>query len=422
MKAVLVLLMLVPSLVFGAGQPVTINLSSVSLLAFAQATYKNMLSRDFIISPDALALDRKISVSVRDYDADRLPALVEGILSEQGISSELRDGIYYLRPARVVAPLPLVPVAAPAPVVGETPSTLLGRLSHGTEGAADAFAVARLPDEESEVYLSANRSADFLVQVVLAAFGPRSAVVAASRIVITGSPERLKKIRAVLDAVDQLPRTVDVSASWIEVTHNDLGQQGISVAASVLGAKLGGSLGWIGSNAVSLKGANFSLVIDALKTDGRFKQVSNSRILGDEYEKVLLSVGDETPTISSSGKDNSGNAVQNIVYRPSGVILEVLPKVLGGGKVSLVIDGQISSFKATVTGVTGSPTLIKRQVKTSVTVGDGEVLLIGGLNDKQDDDRSAGLSFLPSSWALKTRSQASTDLVLILSAKVTNPG
>lgn len=64
------------------------------------------------------------------------------------------------------------------------------------------------------------------------------------------------------------------------------------------------------------------------------------------------------------------------MYRPSGVIVDVLPKVLGNGKINLAIDGQISSFKPTVSGVTGSPTMIKRQVKTAVTVNDGEVLLI----------------------------------------------
>ena len=131
MRSLLALLVLVPSLVFGAGQPVTINLSSVSLLAFAQATYKNMLSRDFIISPDALALDRKISVSVRDYDADRLPALVEGILAEQGIASQLKDGIYYLRAAVSVAPASFSSVSAPGAPASEKPSAVLARWLRG---------------------------------------------------------------------------------------------------------------------------------------------------------------------------------------------------------------------------------------------------------------------------------------------------
>lgn len=435
MRALLVLfLCLCTSATSAAGQPVSINMNGVSLVAFAQSTYKNLLGRDFVITPDALALDRKMSISLRSLDVEQLPAFVEGVLSDQGISSELRDGVYYLRSMQSAARA--IPNSSmgnsfqqpgPVPVAMPAQSTNLPFLSVGGvpagggdyRSATGAFLQSGLaPGVDVEAYLPLARPVEFLARVVVAAFGPNSAVVAGNQIVLAGTETQLVKMRAIVRSLDQLPHMVDVSASWVEVAQTGGQQQGISVMASVLGAKLGGSMGWIGSNALSLKSTSFSLVIDALTTDGRFRQVSNSRIVGDDYEKMVLTVGDETPTIGSTGSDNSGNAVQNVVYRPSGVIVEVLPKVLGGGKVSLSIDGQISSFKATLNGVTGSPTLTKRQVKTSVTVGDGEVLLIGGLSDAQNDDRAAGLSFLPSSWSLKNRASSNTDLVLILTATV----
>lgn len=64
MKKLFILFIWLPCVAFGAGQPVSIQLSSVSLVAFAQATFKNMLARDFVISPDALALDRKLNRSM----------------------------------------------------------------------------------------------------------------------------------------------------------------------------------------------------------------------------------------------------------------------------------------------------------------------------------------------------------------------
>lgn len=205
---------------------------------------------------------------------------------------------------------------------------------------------------------------------------------AGSNVLITGSEARLKKMRKLLEAVDSLPKRVDVPVSWIEVTSNSATGRGLSLMANVLGAKLGMSLGAVGgSSAVSVKRANFELVIDALNTDGRFRQVSDSRVVGDDYEKLVLIVGDETPTIAR------------------------------------LVGGQISSFKATATGVTASPTLIKRQVKTKVTVGDGDVLLIGGLNEQQSSGTSNALAFLPF-WPAKSDSSAQTDLVLMLSAKV----
>lgn len=425
------------SVVFSArAEVVSFDFNSVSLVAFAQAIYRNMLRRDFVISPDALALDRKFSLSLRAIDSGKVPALVDGILLRQGVVSELRDGVYYIdlsKDARIAlqreravvdgslqhggiqgAPGPVAPSGAPAassgaPAASSVPDTDLSKVGGMQRSSADV----------SQVYESDNRSVDFLVDVIKAAFGDRAAVVAGGQVVVSGSESDVEKMFILLRAIDRLPKMVDVSASWVEVTETGSDQQGISIMANVLGAKLGLALGVQGgSSTVSLKGANFGLVLDALRTDGRFRQVSNSRVVGDDYQKMTLIVGDETPTIASTGKDNAGNTVQNVVYRASGVIVDVLPKVLGSGKVNLAIDGQISSFKATATGVVGSPTLIKRQVKTSVTVADGDVLLIGGLNDSQDDQRSNGLSFLPAAWSLKNNTKSRTDLVLVLSAQV----
>lgn len=432
MKKLALWLLMLPGLALADSQPVSINLASASLVAFAQATYKNMLDRDFVITPDALALDRKISVSVRSLTPQQLPAFVEGVLADLGIASELRDGVYYLRAAKAPpmaqASAYVSPLDVASPAVSSSASALFAPLKKlksadmpldGESVDYASRAAGRGSDYESEVYVPASRSADFLAPVVVAAFGARSAAAAGNQIVLTGSPSQLNKMRILLGALDQLPRMVDVSASWVEVTDNASSGRGISIMANVLGARFGASLGSVNSaSAISLRNTNFQLVIDALNTDGRFKQVSNSRIVGDDYQKMVLTVGDETPTISSTGKDNSGNSVQNIIYRPSGVIVDVLPKVLGNGKINLAIDGQISSFKPTVSGVTGSPTLIKRQVKTAVTVNDGEVLLIGGLNDAQTVDNSSGFSFLPSSWAARSGTKLHTDLVLILSAQV----
>lgn len=69
-------------------------------------------------------------------------------------------------------------------------------------------------------------------------------------------------------------------------------------------------------------------------------------------------------------------------------------------------------------GVSGSPTLIKRQVKTAVTVGDGDVLVIGGLTDTQTTNNTSGIAFLPASWSVNSGTKVQTDLVLVLSAKV----
>jgi type II secretory pathway component GspD/PulD (secretin) len=411
----MVFLLCWPAAVYAA--PISFNFNDVSLLAFCQSTYRNLLHVNFVIAPDVLAMDRKITLSVADLDDSKVGPFVDGILKQQGIAVDVRDGVYYLVPAAKGAPVDALAdvsrdqSSTPAPVVSHAQGSALER-------SGEVEVMRRTKDDESEFYQAVNRPADFLVAVVNGAFGRRSAVAVGSGVVLTGSHDDVDKMHKLLDAVDSMPKLVDVSASWIEVTNSTSDGRGISLLANVLGARLGASVGTVNSgSALSFKSSSFELVIDALKSDGRFKQVSNSRLVGDDYEKLVLTVGDETPTISSTGKDNAGNTVQNVVYRPSGVIVDVQPKVLGNGRIQLLVDGQISNFKSTATGVVGSPTLVKRQVKTKVTVADGEVLLIGGLNDEQAAGSSSALSFMP--WfGGRTSTTSRTDLVLVLSAKV----
>lgn len=410
MRALLAAVLFVPVVAFAA-PGVSFEFAAVPVSVFAQSTFKGLLHRDYVVSPELQSSDRKISVSVSNIALADVPSFVENILSEQGISVSERGGIYYLGPAAKSVP----EGAKEALPVASEPDEMLPFGRREKEKVPDR----RAQDLESAVYEPVNRSADFLASVIGAAFGAKAAAASGGLLVVTGTKADIVKINKLLETLDSLPKLVDVSASWVEVTTSASTGRGISLAAKVLGEKLSAQLGSVNSgSAISFGNTNFQLVVDALNSDGRFKQVSNSRVVGDDYEKLLLSVGDETPTVGSSGKDNAGNAVQNIVYRPSGVIVDVTPKVLGNGKIRLVVDGQISNFKATSTGVTGSPTLIKRQVKTTVTVGDGEVLLIGGLNDTQSTDSSSRWAFLPASWAAKSNTSSGSDLVLVLSAKV----
>lgn len=434
MRRFLSALILAPVLAVAAPSPspapVSLNFNATPLMSFGEAMFKAIMHRDFVVSPDVIGIDKRITINVKNIDAADLPRFVEDLLLREGIATTLKGGIYYLSLNRqATADDPQGPPANSSATSGPF-SSPVGRPS-GSESSsavlpADPLAVDHAPasrkdDDESVVYTPQNRDAEFMVVIANAAFGPRSAVRAGPHLVLTGSKAMLGKLHVLLDTADTAPKGLTVSASWIEVSRSDANSRGISLLAKVLGAKLGVSLGTINSgSAISIKNSNFELVIDALKTDGRFKQVSNSRVSGDDYEPMNVTFGDETPTVSSTGKDNAGNSVQNVVYRPSGVIVDVVAKVLGSGKVKIAIDGQISSFKATSTGVSGSPTLIKRQVKTTITVSDGEVLLLGGLNDSQSSDSSSGLRFLPAAWAVASNNSMQTELVLVLSARTNN--
>jgi type II secretory pathway component GspD/PulD (secretin) len=94
----------------------------------------------------------------------------------------------------------------------------------------------------------------------------------------------------------------------------------------------------------------------------------------------------------------------------SGTILEISPVVHDSG-VDVDLFQQVSSFVSTGAGT--QPTLNKRELRTSLTVQDGKVAVIAGLDETKDDDTRSGLSFLPFSLS-KSRSTRRSQLVLVM--------
>jgi len=427
MKALIVALLLTPAFAFGKAEPVSLNFNAVPIVQFGQAMFKGMMKRDFVVAPDVVNLDRKITIDVKSISSDDLPRFVEDLLAREGIQTTLRDDVYYLTLRRldalgsqqdaVTGQSPSVYPTSPVSSATSPQNAFNGINGHVLHDAVGLQ--ARKDDDESEIFSPTHRTSEFVAAVVAAGFGPKAATVAGELVVLTGSKAAVTKMLSLCRSLDTHAKMVDVSASWIEVTNSSGSGRGISLAATFLGAKLGASLGTVNSgSSVSLKNTRFELVIDALNSDSRFKQVTNSRLVGYDRSKLKLTVGDKTATVSSTGNDNAGNRVQNIVYTPSGVIIDALPRVLGGGEISLDVDAQISSFKSNTNGLIGSPTLILRQLTTTVGIKNGDVILLGGLQDTQASASQSGLSFLPSSWSAGTDSKQQTDLVLVVSAKV----
>lgn len=75
---------------------------------------------------------------------------------------------------------------------------------------------------------------------------------------------------------------------------------------------------------------------------------------------------------------------------------------------------QVSNFINTTTGVNGSPTLTKRELSTAVTMSDGDVIVLGGLNENKESSAESGLPFLPSILRSNSKDQSKSEILLIL--------
>lgn len=128
-------------------------------------------------------------------------------------------------------------------------------------------------------------------------------------------------------------------------------------------------------------------IIEAIKTDSRNTVLSTPSILTLENEEALISIGQEVPfatgsfTTSSSG---ASNPFQTIEREEVGTILRVTPQINEGDSVRLEINQEVSDISdVVVSGSAGTNVVTnKKVIETNVLVDDNQLLVLGGLMDK----------------------------------------
>lgn len=235
-------------------------------------------------------------------------------------------------------------------------------------------------------------------------------------LIFAGSRNEIEKLKKVLPQVDTNAGEVVVKMVVYEVTTAKTEGSAFGLALNVLGGRLGLNIGNVNSlaNSIAIKSANIDVALSALSGDSRFKTMSTPTLRVKSGAHARLTVGQDVPTLGAvSFPQTGGQPVQSVEYRSSGVILDLSP-IVRESIIDMTIDQQISDFAKTETGVNNSPTLTKRQLSTSVSLADGELILIGGLTQEKNSDAHSGLPFLPKFLHSKSNDDSRTEILLML--------
>ncbi len=154
----------------------------------------------------------------------------------------------------------------------------------------------------------------------------------------------------------------------------DNGDNGVALAQALSGSQ-GVIFGYGKSD--SSGDLAWGALVNALGTDTESNILSKPSITMLDNEEASLSVGQEVPFITGStlGNNNS-NPFQQVQREDVGIQLTVTPLINEGDSVRLVIDQEVSSLA----GATGTDVVTnKRQIRTTVQVPDGGMVVLGGL-------------------------------------------
>lgn len=178
---------------------------------------------------------------------------------------------------------------------------------------------------------------------------------------------------------------------------------------SILGSStdsLAGAAGEAGLTYFMNFGKEVKVLLQAEADKGKVNIVSSPSVMVQNNQEAAMRVGDQVPILTGQYGNFTGGAstttsnpvyssYNSVQYRDTGVLLNVRPRVNSGGLVSMDIIQNVSNVNEgkQISGIS-SPTITQRQIKSNVSVQNGETLVLGGLIQENTGNSKTGVPLL----------------------------
>jgi general secretion pathway protein D len=174
--------------------------------------------------------------------------------------------------------------------------------------------------------------------------------------------------------------------------------------------------------------SKLQVAVRALETNGNTKTLSAPSLVVLNNQVAHIQVGDQVPINQTSivtglGATTAGSTASSVSYVPTGVILDVQPRVNPGGLVYLNVQQQVSNTTGAANSQ-GNFTIQQRAVGTQIAVQSGQTVLLGGLiqqNEGNTDTGVPGLNRVPVVGRLfgtTNHSRNRTELIVLITPRV----
>ncbi|MBX3354181.1 MAG: hypothetical protein KF724_00605 [Phycisphaeraceae bacterium] len=225
-------------------------------------------------------------------------------------------------------------------------------------------------------------------------------------VLVTASPRYLETLTQVIHELDVDPPQVLIQVVLAEVTlgnSEDLGLEftrfqvgsvnvaggfGLPRSPFASGISIPGLAGLApavfgsaGLPNIAIGSSQFDLLLNALKSQNRVQLLSNPSVMVANNTRGFIQVG-ETVRLPNSVSFSAAGQQSSVDPEDIGVILNVTPSINPDGFVRLEIEPEISFLSKETTQISEnfeSPVITRRRANTTVTVKDGQTVVIGGL-------------------------------------------
>ena len=276
---------------------------------------------------------------------------------------------------------------------------------------------------------------------------------ATNSLIITAPEPQYRQLRAVIDRLDSRRAQVYIESLIAEVNSDKAAEFGVQFQ-SLLGnrAAIGSNFNIAGTNIISLaagaaagtlatsgttlgSGLNFGavngngvlgLLARFLERSGDGNILSTPNLLTLDNEEARIVIGQNVPFVTGSftntggGNNGSVNPFQTVERKDVGLTLRVKPQISEDGTVKMQIFQEISSVQLSTVRDPNGPTTNKRSIESNVVVGDGSIVVLGGLLQDEysgGQEKVPGLGDVPlfgNLFKAETRRRQKTNLMVFL--------
>lgn len=337
------------------------------------------------------SISRKITLNLENKPAK---AIIETIVSAYGLSSAEVDGVIMISEG-----------------IPRSPSSYL--LSD----------ITSIPTK----YVNA-ASARSLLPVFLQDFVKVNAE--QNAVVLSAPTEVLSKFRDDISQFDIPAAQILVEVQLVELTDTSADQLGLNLnyVNGKQGPALDPTLGTIRYQAITTLTNGFAANLKALVEKSQARVKAAPRIATVSGRGASIFVGRQryvaTPIDSGGGGDFSfgGGGSRNFI--DAGVRLTVTPFTGGQGQILIRVDAEVSTLSAP-DPVTNLPERSTRKANTEVRVGNGQTLVIGGLDQQETREVHTKVPVLgnlpllgPALFQTKNLRSSKTELVLLVTPRI----
>jgi len=187
---------------------------------------------------------------------------------------------------------------------------------------------------------------------------------------------------------------------------------GVNLANTAFGAL---TLGRITNNFI------LNATLTAAATEGKAKVLSEPKIATLNNQAATINVTTQIPYTTSNVAATGAQSI-TVTYVTTGIRLTVTPSINADGRITLVINPDVSQPSAAAPGA--APAIDSRTAQTTVLVRDGETIVIGGLISDSFRDTIAKVPLLGDipilGWLFKkkTKTRVRVELLIFVTTRI----